>query len=187
MASAASQSRCRITHRFQLVSCHLAALYLRICVSTYLYLQLKSRIYISTHVLCLFTHRYCLACFCFAFYVSLSVCRFIDAVYIYNLHLSGSLCDCPLTHTQAGIYTCVFEDISVYLHSLFALLDSTVYSNGACYQVQHAVAARTRQIQDLCTTSIEIYSPMIHRESCITGYSSSLFFSYVFYSPSGLS
>lgn len=177
MASAASQSRCRITHRFQLVSCHLAALYLRICVSTYLYLQLKSRIYISTHVLCLFTHRYCLACFCFAFYVSLSVCRFIDAVYIYNLRLSGSLCDCPLTHTQAGIYTCVFEDISLYLHSLFALLDSTVYSNGT----------RTRQIQDLCTTSIEIYSPMIHRESCITGYSSYLSFSYFFYSPSGLS
>lgn len=65
------------------------------------------------------------------------------------------------THTQAGIYTYVFEDISLYLHSLFALLDSTVYSNGA----------RTQQIQDLCTTSIEIYSPMIHRESCITGYS----------------
>lgn len=108
MASAASQSRCRITHRFQLVSCHLAALYLRICVSTYLYLQLKSRIYISTHVLCLFTHRYCLACFCFAFYVSLSVCRFIDAVYIYNLHLSGSLCDCPLTHTHRQVYIRVY-------------------------------------------------------------------------------
>lgn len=120
-------------------------------------------------------------------FLFLSVALLMLYTYRYNLRLSGSLCDCPLTHTQAGIYTCVFEDISVYLHSLFALLDSTVYSNGACYQVQHAVAATTRQIQDLCTTSIEIYSPMIHRESCITGYSSSLFFSYVFYSPSGLS
>lgn len=102
-SAAASQSRCRITHRLQLVSCHLAALYLGTCVSTYLYLQLKSRIYISTHVLCLFTHRYCLVCFCFAFYVSQSVALLMLYTYIYNLRLSGSLCDCPLTHTQMYI------------------------------------------------------------------------------------
>lgn len=70
-------------------------------------------------------------------FLCLSVALLMLYTYTYNLRLSGSLCDCPLTHTQAGIYTCVFEDISLYLHSLFALLDSTVYSNGA----------RTRQIQ----------------------------------------